>query len=214
MIPEHSLDKPDVLPSTTNVNVRFVPSLPIEIEITMKSSSIDTAAAFPSLFQIAVHIEEFAQAITTKTVQRLEEMPFADVVRRWEEQARTCTANGGSDTLLAKSAETVKQAPRVATSKSKKTGKAPESSRRKKTEFSLKAPTAKSVKLVADFTDWEKAPLDMEHLGQGLWSIAVPLQPGHYVYRYLVDGQWCDDPKSNRRIANAYGTLNAVIEVT
>jgi 1,4-alpha-glucan branching enzyme len=80
--------------------------------------------------------------------------------------------------------------------------------------FHLNAPAAKSVKLAADFTDWEKAPVKLTRRADGVWLTALPLAPGDYAYRFIVDGQWCDDPSCMRRVANPFGTTNAVVSVS
>lgn len=84
----------------------------------------------------------------------------------------------------------------------------------KNTEFHLEAPSAGSVKLAADFTDWEKFPLDLIKSEDGVWFGIVPLFPGSYAYRFIVDGQWCDDPHPAQRVANPFGTMDAVVKVT
>jgi len=61
------------------------------------------------------------------------------------------------------------------------------------TEFHLEAPAAESVQMAADFTDWEKSPLDLIPGSDGVWFLIVPLLPGEYHYRFIVDGQW-EDP--------------------
>jgi hypothetical protein len=58
------------------------------------------------------------------------------------------------------------------------------------TQFQLEASHANSVKLAAEFTDWEKFPLDMIRSKMGVWSITVPLAPGNYSYRFIVDDEW------------------------
>jgi len=84
----------------------------------------------------------------------------------------------------------------------------------KSTEFHLEAPFAQSVKLAADFTDWEKFPLDMIKSVDGVWYATVPLPPGHYSYRFIVDGEWCDDPRPILRLHNnPFGRANAVVDV-
>lgn len=75
-----------------------------------------------------------------------------------------------------------------------------------KREFALNAPGAKTVCLVGDFTQWEKHPVPMKKNRAGLWKTQVPLQPGTYHYRYLVDGEWCDDPKCTLHAPNPFGT--------
>jgi 1,4-alpha-glucan branching enzyme len=82
-----------------------------------------------------------------------------------------------------------------------------------KTEFSIEATSASSVKLAADFTGWEKSPVDLIKSEHGIWHTIVPLPPGDHSYRYIVDGKWCDDPHSARRIPNPFGTVNAVVSV-
>lgn len=82
------------------------------------------------------------------------------------------------------------------------------------TEFRLAAPAAESVKLAADFTDWDKSPLDLIKGEDGIWFIIVPLLPGQYAYRYLVDGLWHDDPQPVQLAPNPFGTMNAVVCVS
>ncbi len=226
---EHSCDKPDVFPSTTNINVRFVPPTPREIPITiMNTDSMSNAQPLPSIFQIAAHIEDFAHALATRTVQRLDEMPFADVIRRWEQQVRGLKDTGtATATASAPAAPAEKKEPapakrnngRAAATKNKKDTNTADGipvialREKKKTEFKLIAPTAKSVKLAGDFTEWEKSPLDLMPAPNGVWSVAIPLPAGRYAYRYIVDGQWFDDPRSELRLPNPFGTANAVVEV-
>jgi hypothetical protein len=77
-------------------------------------------------------------------------------------------------------------------------------------EFVLQAPQARNVKLAADFTGWEKSPVAMTKNEKGVWRAQVPLSPGTYSYRFIVDGNWYDDPQSSQSVPNPYGTLNAV----
>jgi len=81
------------------------------------------------------------------------------------------------------------------------------------TAFRLFAPSGKSVKLAADFTDWEQHALSLARDQNGVWEIKVPLQPGNYAYRFLVDGQWQDDPQCKKREPNPFGSTNAIAHV-
>lgn len=78
----------------------------------------------------------------------------------------------------------------------------------KMAEFSVQLPEASTVQLAADFTDWEKSPINLIRFEDGIWSTTVPLPPGNYVYRFLVDGEWYDDPRSLHR-----NSSNAVIQI-
>ena len=79
--------------------------------------------------------------------------------------------------------------------------------------FSLAAPDAASVQLVGDFTQWEQEPINMRKSPNGVWSTTVELPPGAHTYRFLVDGQWQDDPQCSRHEPNPFGSQNAVCEV-
>ena len=83
----------------------------------------------------------------------------------------------------------------------------------KETSFTFVATNARSVKLVGDFTDWEKASIDMAFSTNGRWSTVVPLKPGQYAYRFIVDGQWQEDPNCHQKVGNPFGTHNSVVEV-
>ena len=83
-----------------------------------------------------------------------------------------------------------------------------------KTErFSLATKAASSVQLVGDFTNWQERPIPLRREANGVWGIAVRLEPGTHYYRFLVDGQWRDDPASPVRVPNPFGGLNSVRQV-
>jgi hypothetical protein len=55
--------------------------------------------------------------------------------------------------------------------------------------FVVPAPTAKSVAVVGDFSNWEAVPLTDDN-NDGIWTAAIPLPPGRYEYAFLIDGLW------------------------
>jgi 1,4-alpha-glucan branching enzyme len=79
--------------------------------------------------------------------------------------------------------------------------------------FTLAAPTASSVLLAGDFTQWEKQPIRLRNDGNGLWTATVKLSPGTHRYRFLVDGKWQDDPACADRVANTFGSQDCVCQV-
>ncbi len=85
--------------------------------------------------------------------------------------------------------------------------------KRKEVVFQVNAPAAGTVALAADFTDWDKAPLRMLSLGDGVWQLKVALPQGRHCYKFLVDGRWLEDPHSPERVPNAFGTTDGVIDV-
>ncbi len=79
--------------------------------------------------------------------------------------------------------------------------------------FSITAPEATSVMLVGSFTHWQKEPIRLKKESAGVWRVTLELPPGTHHYRFIVDGQWCDDPECTLRVANPYGTQDSVRQV-
>lgn len=84
---------------------------------------------------------------------------------------------------------------------------------KRKVTFSHVAPEAHSVSLAGDFTGWEQAPVSLKKDKGGVWKKTVSLAPGRHEYRFLVDGQWRDDPECRNRQPNQYGGENCVCVV-
>jgi 1,4-alpha-glucan branching enzyme len=79
--------------------------------------------------------------------------------------------------------------------------------------FRLRAPDARVVKLAACFTGWEQTPVNLTLFADGIWQVVMPLVPGRYSYRFIVDGNWHDDPTCSLWEANPFGSVNAVIHI-
>lgn len=86
--------------------------------------------------------------------------------------------------------------------------------------FRCAAPHAKSVFLAGDFNGWSDYASPVEKSPDGFWTVALALPPGRYEFKFIVDGHWfhdagTDDPYDGRDncSANAFGTMNHVIEV-
>jgi 1,4-alpha-glucan branching enzyme len=84
---------------------------------------------------------------------------------------------------------------------------------RKEVVFQVGAPSAAMVALAADFTDWDRAPIRMLKLGDGIWQTKVALPQGRHRYKFLVDGQWLEDPHCPERVPNPFGTNDGVVYV-
>ncbi len=76
--------------------------------------------------------------------------------------------------------------------------------------FLFTAPGAARVLLVGDFTQWQERSIPMKQRIDGRWQATVALRPGRYHYRFIVDGDWRDDPDCAQRVANPFGTEDAV----
>ena len=76
--------------------------------------------------------------------------------------------------------------------------------------FSFNAPTAMSVQVVGDFTHWQANPISLNKGTDGVWRAAVTLKAGVHHYRFLVDGEWRDDPECSVRVKNPFGSEDSV----
>jgi hypothetical protein len=184
------------------------------------SDTVSESSWAPSLFQIAAFFEDFFPNRGFKPAAAPRSLPIAEVMvnpeklmtilRSGKETAPSATASkppaikrGGRPTSLKKSANRVSAEIPTPT----------ETVELRKVEFRIAAPQAQSVKLAGDFTDWQTGAVPMMRSRDGYWFTTVPLSPGRYSYRYIVDGQWHDDPASSRLVPNPYGSKNAVLEV-
>ena len=89
-------------------------------------------------------------------------------------------------------------------------------------EFSCDAPQARAVFVAGTFNDWkpDAAPLHPD-LPNGKWVVTLPLPPGRYEYKFVVDGQWCCEPGCEHEyrgcpkcVPNEFGTMNRVLDVS
>ena len=75
--------------------------------------------------------------------------------------------------------------------------------------LALKAPKAKEVILMGDFNKWNAKTHPMKRMKAGAWEKIVMCPPGRYEYKFLVDGKWWTDPKSEQTCYNCFGTENS-----
>ena len=79
--------------------------------------------------------------------------------------------------------------------------------------FSAKFDEASKVLVAGDFNGWNPvSPLQMTGR-PGDWRVKLPLAPGRYRYRFVVDGRWVTDPHNTYVETNQFGELNSVVEV-
>lgn len=83
----------------------------------------------------------------------------------------------------------------------------------KPTAFAYTAPNANTVLLAGDFTHWEQSPVRLDKGVDGVWRTVTQLTPGEHHYRFVVDGQWRDDPHCPLQVPNPYGTNDSVRQV-
>ena len=77
--------------------------------------------------------------------------------------------------------------------------------------FTLIAPEAKHVYVAGSFNDWDAHCTSLSKGINGEWSGYLPLRPGHYEYRFVVDGVWKEDPTAAASVPNPFGSNNSVV---
>ena len=79
--------------------------------------------------------------------------------------------------------------------------------------FAAKFEKAREVLVAGDFNNWNPITPMKANVRPGVWVMKLPLRPGRYRYRFVVDGKWMTDPHNQYVEANQFGELNNVIEV-
>ena len=71
--------------------------------------------------------------------------------------------------------------------------------------ISLNRPHADEVRLTGDFIDWDEEGMEMKRDKAGTWSTTISLEPGEYMYKFIVDGKWIPDPDMEERVPDGKG---------
>jgi chromosome partitioning protein len=79
--------------------------------------------------------------------------------------------------------------------------------------FAAKFVDAKKVLIAGDFNGWQPISTPMVLESSGQWRMKLPLPPGRYRYRFVVDGKWMTDPNNKYVETNQFGELNNVVDV-
>ena len=80
-------------------------------------------------------------------------------------------------------------------------------------QFVLDAPQANRVSVAGDFNKWDMHTLSAKKSKDGTWKIKVSLPPGRYQYKFVVDGQWWNDPRCSMCVPDGFGSTNCVAVV-
>ena len=74
-----------------------------------------------------------------------------------------------------------------------------------------KQPEAKKVYLAGEFNDWDPQARRMSRVKDRTFRATLDLGSGQYEYKFVVDGDWQNDPDAEGQTVNQYGTLNSVV---
>ena len=81
--------------------------------------------------------------------------------------------------------------------------------------FSLYSTKVKKVNIAGTFNNWSMTadPL-YDRDGSGMWVIVLPLPPGKYEYKFIIDGEeWIPDPANPTTTDDGFGGYNSVITI-
>jgi hypothetical protein len=73
---------------------------------------------------------------------------------------------------------------------------------------------AKNVTVAGTFNAWHPESTPLRRVQQDEWVTELYLEAGVYEYRFLVDGQWVDDPDTQRYVSNGFGGRNSLLEIS
>jgi 1,4-alpha-glucan branching enzyme len=72
------------------------------------------------------------------------------------------------------------------------------------------APQAQRVSIAGDFNQWNPSSHPLQRDIKGTWRISLDLKPGKYEYRFLLDGEWQNDPNCDSFVENPFSTSNCL----
>ncbi len=84
---------------------------------------------------------------------------------------------------------------------------------KKRVIFKLNNTEAHEVFLAGSFNAWDPSSRPLKKDAKGIWKTIMMLPRGTYEYRFVVDGQWVDDPDSPEKQLNEFGFHNSVLTV-
>ena len=102
---------------------------------------------------------------------------------------------------------TIRSEPRTATTASER-----------EVELHFSDTRAADVRIAGDFNGWvpdKDVRSSINTTGDTLvWTKTLQLGPGTYQYRYVVDGEWCEDPANPRSVPGPTGRPNSILVVS
>ena len=194
--------------------LEIIEILKVEYGHEIKRKALATMCDSRTLFakevlkNIEEHFEkEVYKTIVHYTVRLKEAAGFGVPIHKYDKRCR------GAEDYTALAGEVVSEERRLDKVKSPSIQLGP-----RQTEegvlFSYYDPVAKSVQLVGDFSSWKPVKdIMVQEKANKVWKGIVPLKPGKYQYKFIVDGEWRIDPYNSDVIASDVGVNNSTVEV-
>jgi hypothetical protein len=79
--------------------------------------------------------------------------------------------------------------------------------------FTCNAPGATQVFLAGTFNNWSPTADLMAEIEDGVWQLTLNLGDGQYQYKFVVDGEWRQDPDNPSTTDDGYGGSNSLLVI-
>ncbi|HVN98055.1 MAG TPA: glycogen-binding domain-containing protein [Syntrophorhabdaceae bacterium] len=86
-------------------------------------------------------------------------------------------------------------------------------STKKRVIFKLNDARAREVFVAGSFNAWDPSARPLKKDAHGVWKTTMLIPGGTYEYRFIVDGQWMEDPTVAEKRLNEFGSYNTVLTV-
>jgi chromosome partitioning protein len=80
-------------------------------------------------------------------------------------------------------------------------------------DFQIAKSDASSIFVVGDFNNWVANDSSKLENRNGTWQAKLPLKPGAYKYRFIIDGRWVEDPSNPNMEKNPFGEFDSLLVV-
>lgn len=83
---------------------------------------------------------------------------------------------------------------------------------RKKVRFELSEEPGSRVFVAGTFNNWDPTATPLKvNPNSGHYKAVLRVPTGTHEYKFVVDGVWCMDPKSEEWVPDGYESLNSVL---
>ncbi len=79
--------------------------------------------------------------------------------------------------------------------------------------FILYRPEAKNISVAGSFNNWEILTMFRNPKDPAMWGAQYTLPPGDYVYKYVIDEEWTNDPENYWPVDDGSGHINSSFSV-
>ncbi|MFQ5650831.1 MAG: alpha-amylase family glycosyl hydrolase [bacterium] len=70
------------------------------------------------------------------------------------------------------------------------------------------------MNIMGTFNDWNRNSLPMQDPdGDGTYEIELELDPGHYLYQFVIDKKETFDPENPQKVDNGFGGFNSMVQI-